>query len=480
MHPDNPKARELPETAKIGHSNEASAGWLFGVCDNDVPKTLWLAEGRRRARNPMTARDSLPPDHPERVLLSNEVHARPHAALETPQRATYVAVAVEKDERGPEFVHLGALCEYFGTTPPSAGASHFSASMGPLQVRWERHAEFSGYTFLAPGESPQPFSEPTVALLPSGWLAAMPGKTIVAAHAMLVTSVEHATESEFLGAHFEHGVIVGAEIGDGAASAFTDFHIYGDGYARFLVLDRHLVPRQAGRILQRLFEIESYRVMALLALPLARAHAPRILAAEHSLASLATQIAQDDGGDEGLLGKLTMLAADVESAIVASQYRFSASRAYYDLVCSRIAELKERSLPGIQTIDEFMARRLAPAMATCFSVSQRLRELSERVAQTSGLLSTRVEIAREKQNQSLLASMDRRAKLQLRLQQTVEGLSVAAITYYVVGLVGYVSKGLKASGLGIDPEISMALAIPAVLILAAVLLRRTRRKLGAH
>ena len=296
----------------------------------------------------MTARDSLPSDHPERVLLSNEVHARPHAALETPQRATYVAVAVDKEEREPEFVHLGALCKYFGAVPPSAGASHFSASMGPIQVRWERHAEFSGYTFHAPGKSPQPFSEPTVALLPSGWLAAMPGKTIVAAHAMLVMSVEHATESEFLGAHFEHGVIVGAEIGDGAGLAFTDFHIYGDGYARFLVLDRHLVPRQAGRMLQRLFEIESYRVMALMALPIARAQAPRIIAVEQSLAALTQQIALDDGGDEALLGKLTKIAADVESTLVANQYQFSAGRAYYDLVRSRIAELQERPLGGFR------------------------------------------------------------------------------------------------------------------------------------
>src|SRR5215470_5227365 len=98
----------------------------------------------------------------------------------------------------------------------------------------------------------------------------------------------------------------------------------------------------------------------------------------------------------------------------------------------------------------------------------------------SGLLSTRVEIAREKQNQALLASMDRRAKLQLRLQQTVEGLSVAAITYYVVGLVGYVAKGLKASGMPVDPEIAMAAAIPIVVIILMVVLRRVRRKLGAH
>jgi uncharacterized membrane-anchored protein len=424
--------------------------------------------------------ERLPPDHPERIALANEVHARPYESLHTPQRADYLALTLDKDEREQELRHLAELCREFGVAPPVDGASHFSAALGPVRVKWERHAEFSGYTFFAPGDSAESFGELASAPLPEGWLAAIPGKTIVAARAKLTKFAGQAADSDLVEAHFDGNVIVGAEIGAGAGLAFTDFQIDSDGYVRFLVLDRRLVPRQAGRMLQRLFEIESYRVMALLALPVARAYAPQILTIERALASLAAQIARDDGADEALLNKLTRLAADVESAIVASQYRFSASRAYYELVRSRIAELKERSIPGIQTIDEFMERRLAPAMATCFSVSERLRELSERVAQASGLLSTRVEIAREKQNQSLLASMDRRAKLQLRLQQTVEGLSVAAITYYVVGLVGYASKGLKASGIPVDPEIAMAVAIPAVLLLAGVLLRRVRRKLGAH
>jgi uncharacterized membrane-anchored protein len=432
------------------------------------------------SESPQERSRGLPPDHPERIALTNEVHARPPEALQTPQRATYVAAIVEKEERDLELPHLAALCRRFGVASPAGGASHFSATLGQIRVRWERHAEFSGYTFIVPGEDALSFGKPASESLPEGWLPGIPGRTIVAAHATLVKYAGQEPEIDFVSECFNGNVIVGAEIGAGAGFAFTDFQIHRDGYERFLVLDRHLVPRQAGRMLQRLFEIESYRVMALLALPIARTHAPHIVAVERSLASVAEQLARDAGGDEVLLGRLTTLAADVESAIVASQYRFSASRAYYDLVRSRIAELHERPLPGIQTIDEFMTRRLAPAMATCFSVSHRWGELSERVAQASGLLSTRVEIAREKQNQSLLAATARRAMLQLRLQQTVEGLSVAAITYYVVGLVGYVAKGLKASGLSIDPEVSIALAIPAVLLLVALLLRRTRRKLGAH
>jgi hypothetical protein len=109
-----------------------------------------------------------------------------------------------------------------------------------------------------------------------------------------------------------------------------------------------------------------------------------------------------------------------------------------------------------------MARRFEPAVATCQTVSARLHDLSERVAQASGLLSTRVDIARERQNQALLSSMDRRAKLQLRLQQTVEGLSVAAIVYYVAGLVGYVTKGAKAGGLPLNADLVIGLAVPVV------------------
>ena len=171
------------------------------------------------------------------------------------------------------------------------------------------------------------------------------------------------------------------------------------------------------------------------------------------------------------LAALTAKAAEVERGLAASQYRFGACRAYHALVTRRIAELRERRLSGIQTIEEFMGRRFTPAVATCASASERLHELSRHVAQASALLTTRVEIAREKQNQDLLASMARRATLQLRLQQTVEILSVAPLTYYVVAIVGYGAKALKAAGLPVEPEIAEGVAIP-IVALALILAMR--------
>ncbi len=425
----------------------------------------------------------LPPDHPERLVLADEVHARPPEPLDTPSRATYVAVLVDPAERTREHAHIEALCAAFAVAGPPAGVSQFSAKLGELRVKWERHGEFSSVTLIAVGRSPQPFSEPVSSLLPEGWLQALPGQTIVAAHAELMPedaqSPGKPPTAAWLARHFGGNIVVGSDVGGSAGYAFTDFRIHADGCARFLLINRSFTPRQAGRMLQRLFEIEAYRMLALLALPVARRLGPRIVAIERALAEFTDGIARSQGQDEALLNELTRLAAEVESGLASSQFRFGACRAYADLVRTRIAELRESRIPGLQTVEEFMARRFTPAVATCATVSQRLLLLSERVAQASSLLATRVGIAREGQNQALLASMDRRAKLQLRLQQTVEGLSVAAIVYYASGLVAYLAKAGKAGGLPVDTDLTVGLAVPVLALIALLTVRRARRHVRA-
>lgn len=421
---------------------------------------------------------NIPENHPQRFQLANEVHARPHAPLQAPERASYLAVLLDPGQRAAEQAHLAKLCERYGAHPPPGDAIHFAADLGPFRLRWERHTEFSSHTFFVRGAAAAPFAETAAAAVPKDWLAAIPGHTIVAAHADLLDRTQPVPDLAGVAAHFGGNYVIGSGIGDGAASAFTDFRVHADGFGRFLVFDRDLSGYQAGRSLQRLFEIETYRVMALLALPIAREVAPRLADMERELALLAAALARGGGSDEALLEALTRLAADVESAIGESRFRFSATRAYHDLVGGRIAELRERRLPGTQTLAEFMARRLAPAMATCESVAHRLVELSERVTQAGNLLSTRVDVARERQNQSLLSSMERRARLQLRLQETVEGLSIAAITYYVVGLVAYAAKGLQAGGARLDVDLTVAWSIPVVALLTALGTRWVRRRIA--
>ena len=423
-----------------------------------------------------------PPDHALRAALAEEIHARPPEAVQAPARASYVAVLIDADQRAQELAHLKTLCNALGVEPPVAGASHFRALFntprGSFRLKWERHGEFSGYTVIVTGVCEQPFQTVAATLLPEGWMAGLPGATIAAVHAKLLAAPDEVRLASVLEDAFGSQTVAAAEVADGAARAYTDFQLH-DGCTRFVLLDRQLTARQAGRTLQRLFEIEAYRMLALLALPIARKQGPRAVEIEAALAQLTDGIARGQGDDEALLHELTRLAAEVESGLAASQFRFGACRAYEELVMRRIAELREHRLPGLPTIEEFMARRFRPAIATCVTVSQRLHGLSERVAQASALLSTRVDIARERQNQALLASMDRRAKLQLRLQQTVEGLSVAAICYYVAGLVGYGAKALKAGGLPIDADLLVGLSIPVVAVGVVLAVRRARKRVAA-
>jgi uncharacterized membrane-anchored protein len=428
-------------------------------CNADEPRTMPI----------------FPLDHAERHAMDEEVHARPPETVPSPSRASYIVVLTDGDDRGRERAHLEALCRRHAMPMAPPNATHHRVSLGGVRLKWERHGEFSGYLLVAPGAAARPFAEPAAAFLPAHWLAAVPGRTIAAVHVDLVAESAVGIEVAALAGHFGGHGVAGSNIADGAASVFTDLRLHDDGFSRWLVLDRGLTPDQAGRTLQRLVEIEAYRTLALLALPIARRQTPRMLQIERDLAALTDGLAQGKGDDEGLLHELTRMAAEVESGLAASQFRFGACRAYFELVTRRLTELREARLPGLQTIDEFMARRFTPAVATCHTAALRLHGLSERIARASALLSTRVDITRERQNQALLASMDRRAKLQLRLQQTVEGLSVAAIVYYLAGLVGYLAKGIKASGWRFEPDLIVGIAVPALAVLAFLVVRRARR-----
>jgi uncharacterized membrane-anchored protein len=73
--------------------------------------------------------------------------------------------------------------------------------------------------------------------------------------------------------------------------------------------------------------------------------------------------------------------------------------------------------------------------------------------------------------------MDRRARLQLRLQQTVEGLSVAAISYYALGLLGYMFRAVSVWNPRFAPELATGIAAPFVFVLVWLTLRRMRTKM---
>ncbi len=422
---------------------------------------------------------ALPAQHPERAVLHNEVHARPPEALGAPLALTHIVMLADAAGREASRAHLAALLRDHHRAPPDADCTHLRDDLGAWRLRWELHTEFVTWTFTIPlpdGEFGQ--GEPQTALqsVPQAWLAQLPGQTLCALHLWVLPA--HSVAEGSLVRHVLHeGSLVASTVADGYGEVYTDFCIHADGYSRMVLLAGSLTPRRLGRLVLRLLEIETYRMAAMLGLPAARAAGRELAMAEAELAALAGAIRSAGPSDEPeLLDRLTKLAGKVESQYAATHSRFSASRAYFELLDTRIQDIAESRLAGLQTIREFMDRRLSPARATCEWAVRRQDGLSQRVSRVSNLLRTRVEIEQQQSSQQLLAAMNQRQGLQLKLQSTVEGLSVAAITYYIVGLVSYLAKGAQALGWPLAPETTAALAIPVVALSVWWSLRRLHHR----
>ena len=436
--------------------------------------------------NEITSR-FLPQDDAQRRELHNEVHARPSARVRLPALIVYVAVLNAGVSREQEWAHLRLLPGHADLSLDSLQGNFLRLRCDQFTVKWERHTEFTRYSIVQAlpahagwgAELPELSSHVVTG---TDWLRGLPGQTMAAIHlGMLQAEMDQPDLMSKAQAWLGEGAVLASRMGNTTeglphSCILTHFRIGADGFERMLVLaPEDTSGARAGRISQRLLEMETYRLMALRGLPVAKSLSPMLSAAESQLADMTGLLERKGESDQALLDLLVSLAARIERATAEHGFRFSATRAYDVLVSQRLAELRERPISGTQTLGEFMQRRLSPAMATVVATEKRLASLAERVSRTSALLRTRVDIATEAQNQVLLEKLTKGQALQLRLQSTVEGLSIAAISYYVVSLLMYGAKAMHAAGVPIEPEVAVGLLVPLVLWLVW----RTSRKIHA-
>jgi uncharacterized membrane-anchored protein len=420
------------------------------------------------------------PVHPLREALHHEVHARPYERLAAPMLLSHLAL-VGSDAAAVR-AHLAALLAPRHLPVPTPQQSHLSTDLGGVRLRWEQHGEFHTCTFWKQlGETPTGFDAMPHADVPHDWLQAQPGQWLVGLQVLVEPAARpHRDLPPLVRQCLAEDTLVGARVMDGAAEVYTDFRLQGDGYARWIVVAGETTPRRLGRLVQRLLEVETYRMMALLGLPVAREVGAALVGAERALADVADRIRLAQPSEEPeLLRRLTELAAEVEGLYARTHARFSASAAYFELMQRRIEELREERVHNLQTLQEFMDRRLQPAMQTCAWAARRQQALSERISRVSNLLRTRVEIEQQQSSRALLDAMNRRQKAQLLLQGAVEGLSVAAVTYYGAGLVGYLAKGAHSAGLRVAPDVAVAVSIPLIAIAVWLGIRRLHRRAQA-
>ncbi|SNR26835.1 DUF3422 family protein [Puniceibacterium sediminis] len=425
----------------------------------------------------------MPPiqDHPLRFKLANELHARPFPSLKAPCRAVFLAIKKPHDaasrDKSLDVKHLTDLLDRYGTAHPQPGATHFSDRIGQHVLKWEQHTEFVTYTVFFSGVTPRVFDPSDFDVFPAEWLAAAPGVRITSALIRVCERVDDDVIGEQIDDWFVPESLAVSSVIDDEAVIAGDFRIDPAGHLRFAVFPRpHVGERRIGRIVQRLCEIETYKIMSMLGFSRVRELAPRMSEIDSELSKLMVAMTEGTGPAEDTLKSLLSVSAELESLSAQASFRLGATGAYEAIVGQRIQVLREARWRGRQTFAEFMMRRYDPAMRTVKSSELRLASMANRAMRAGDLLRTRVEVERSAQNQQLLEGMNQRADMQLRLQHTVEGLSVVAISYYAVSLVSYLLYPL-ADVVGISKGLLTALATLPVFATVWLMIRRIHNQI---
>jgi uncharacterized membrane-anchored protein len=413
-------------------------------------------------------------EHPLRRELNDEVHARPPLRIDGPALVLHLACLRPAGDAGgkADLRFIADLARHHGAPAPNLASRYGILPRGETQLKWELHTEFTSYTLVMPQSDLSPGAMRWADLPEDAMQLARqcPGQC-VAALVLEFRAAEVAEVSlDMVGQLFPSGDVVASSVGDDAAEVWTDFRLDATGFGRMLLINRSLSAGRAGRMVQRLVEIETYRLMALLGLALTRQTGGALSALEGRLKALIERTAAlggdgqaDDNGDRLLLNELTKLAAETASLSTTTRYRLSAGTAYAELVARRLDDIHEGRVDGLSRLSSFLDRRFTPAMRTCEAFTRRLEQLETGIDRASDMLRTRVDVNLQAQNGALLRDMESRSRVQLRIQEAVEGLSVFAISYYLIGLLKVVAEGLLPDSMGHAHLLLSAVAVPIVL-----------------
>ena len=413
--------------------------------------------------------------HPLRDMLDKELQQRTFPALTAPCRLCQFMLTVSPASRSSELSFIQQLARSQG--------SHFSNADNDINLplfggslRFEKHGEFSSYVFIQHGSAKQLFDDPLDFLPTKDWLDDIPGQIFRVVQLSVITPAQLKMHGN-IDTLFNPDNCISSLLAAQKARIWTDFQKHAEGAGRMLLVDHGLSPAALGRLVQQLFDLGNYRKLSLLGWPLSRQALAKLTLLEQQLSDITQRIEHKQSDDELLLNEITTMAAQTEHLIADTSSRLQATAAYYQLTLDRIKSLNETPIEGLLSLQDFSERRLTPAFRTSESVVFRQNALSGRLGRSTELLRTRINLKLEQQNQQLLASMDRRAKLQLNMQQMVEGLSLVAISYYAVQLA---EKAIKALGYWLpqlDTQLWQSVSVPVVIVIVAAVLMWVNRQL---
>ncbi len=407
-------------------------------------------------------------EHPLRRWAVDEMRLRRFAPVSRHCDIYQVVRLIDADERAAEDHWL--LNDRPAFDDWSLAARHGSGhTKSGIYFLWERHTEASTLTLIFPNDAPQGVRARYI-----NWLEQWPGVVVRATHIFVIPDAQNVdVHLEQLGISPHEMVCCDINAG---LRIWSDFGIHADGYGRLLVTAGDIEDGERGRIIQRAQELGNYRNLALLGFPIVQQYGPQVDILEQRLSEHAKRVSVADDDDETLLNQLAQISSELELIRSATGFRLSATAAYAEVAADRLASLNVQPVANYQSLTDFTERRLVPASRTCSVFRQRLSHIAERISGVMHTLDVRIDIRIKAQNLGVMQSMERSTQLQLRLQTLVEGLSVIAAAYYLIGLIAYVTKGFAAYPSGSSSEIFIgAITLPVILLIFAFV-RRLRYK----
>lgn len=409
-----------------------------------------------------------PLDHPFRQTIMDEVHARPVDIVPEAARVRRVVFVMPTaaGTLAAALSHFAQFCADRGYPAPEDESRQHSFETDSYAVTWEFHTEFITITWRATAAGDVAWPDGIgIELLSDGQLIG----------AMRIDVIADAEVPARLLPGFALPSLCVSAIENGQAQVATDFVTDEQSFTRFEFAAGRLTRLRRSIAVRRLLEIETYRTMALMGLPLARQASPDLRFAETELTALIGSLAEVNTTDEAQAALVALNSLSVRAGQISERlsYRFAASQAYGGVLRARLEGLKEDTTAVGSRLSTYLANRVEPALATCMAIEKRLSVLSDKIERAIGLLDVRLELEMQVQNKAVLETIAKTAHSQFQLQRTVEGLSTIAISYYLLGILSYVMAG-PLGELHFDKTLALSIAAPFVLLFVWLMVRRVR------
>ena len=431
----------------------------------------------------------------------DELHARPYIRLGSNLRTFHFTYAIKDDDEKKAWRYLNSFLKKLNfSSLPSIPSKFWVAEGKDMTIRYECHTEFISLTLIYPQKIetkttklPNLFDIKFLNILPLKFLKNFPGKHFLSSWIEMSPS-SYIFKPSDIESFFFHDNFAGSKVAEGGAKVFMSFksdrtNFLGLGFRRVFIQNKSLRTRRTGRLLQRIVELETYQVLSLLGLSNVRGQSFNLSKLEKNITEITKSVAKTTKKNldknsisypdyQKDLNELSYVIAKIEEISSSTNYRLSATFAYYKLVEQRLKDLREERLESFQTNDEFLSRRLLPAIRTCEAFSSRLESLAIRAQRADNLVRTQIEMGVQIQNKNLLESMEVRARAQLRLQETVESLSIVAITYYIIGLLSTLVDPINFEKVFFNKQIFLAFCVPIILISIWYVAKIVRKKIN--